>query len=701
MVDLVEVFLSGFRISTFCPSGFISVRAYHPLRHCASALGVFLIGAFMSPAMPAQGAEPLQVQPGRVFLGSLAYGATDGHLVHKSVTITHPPGDWVPTHVDLSKAPGVQARWERTSATTLRLDLEIDTAGFTVGQPYGALVKRWVRVETPLEEAPQVLIPILGMTSENATARDFSTFQFQGRTRWQGWWATPNIAGSVLAVVAVLGAGVAGWFGRRARAKQGQFTVPQSKLSLFGSVFAAGVAGVCLFGLTLTYSRGAWVACAVGLGMLLVLMRGRRMVILALMAAWGLMLVGMPEGLSRAGSAVRVQDDKSIKHRLHVWEGALQMMAEHPLRGAGAGQFGEVFPRLYQRAGHKESYSTAISDWFTWAAERGVIVAGLWTGLMAFLLGGGLVRAWRHSGTATAPFTAALLTLAVACGFSTLGFVREIQFLWGFLAVVLVGAAVLQEMRKARSGQDVQPSGQDARAPLRKGPLCRTLAVAGACCLVACLLWWGAGQWALGRLPTRTACVSSSIGPIWVVQPRQGEVCGLVWYFPGQQEDEATHLRTTLRPLAAQGWIVVGALKADVPVEVLRLAEMEARIDPRLPRHWAGHREGAAAAWRALGMVATAERPHTLAMFGFKAPEWHPHGSEPWPWLIVVHSVWDDQASLNAVVRWVRAARAAGWRVESRWIDEEVSRNRPMWQEWLTDIGKGTTVVIQKNDLRW
>jgi O-antigen ligase len=708
------------RFALHCPHAFSSVRKFSPLRLSASALTIGLFFSVFTLAGIGQAAEPLQAQPSRVFLGSLAYGETEGKRLQRSVVVTHPPGDWVPVRVDLSKAPGVDVRWERTGPTTLRLDLEIDTAAFTSGQPYGALVKRWVRLETPLAEAPQVLVPILGMTSVNATERDFGVFQFRGQARWQGWWATPNIAGSVLAVVAVFAAGVMGWFatrsagvspalsgimpgsGKSEQTKSGGTpdlagkmpALHRSKASLWGAGVGGLVALLSFWGLTITYSRGAWVACAAGLGMLLLLMRGRRIPLTVLVLVWGVMLAAMPEGLSRAGSTVQVQEDKSIGNRLRVWTGALQMMAEHPVSGVGAGKFGEVFPRLYQKTGHKESYSTAISDWFTWAAERGVGVVGLWTGLTAFLLGWGMLRAWHDPGTATAPFTAALLTLAMACAFSTLGFVREIQLLWGFLVAGIMGAGLgIRQIPKAGAGQDVQPDGQDARATIGKRQITRPWAMAGACCILACVLWWGAGQWALGRLPARTASFPSPAGPVWVVQPRHGEAKGIVWVFPGRQEDESVHLRTTLRPLAARGWVVVGALRPDVRLTTLRQAEAAAGIDSSLPRHWAGHREGAAAAWQALGSASSEDLPQSLALFGFSAPEWESPPPAPVPFLRVVHSRWDDQASFNAVFRWAARARAAGLTVEARWMDDEVSRNGPMWQDWLGWIASSDEVM--------
>jgi hypothetical protein len=41
--------------------------------------------------------------------------------------------------------------------------------------------------------------------------------------------------------------------------------------------------------------------------------------------------------------------------------------------GVGAGRFGEIFERDYQLPEHKATYTTAINDFLTLGAERGIV----------------------------------------------------------------------------------------------------------------------------------------------------------------------------------------------------------------------------------------------------------------------------------------------------------------------------------------
>lgn len=410
-------------------------------------------------------------------------------------------------------------------------------------------------------------------------------------------------------------------------------------------------------------------------------MRGGRDALLSIGLGWGLLIVALPEGLSRAGSSLQVQEDKSIRHRLHVWEGALQMMAEHPGKGVGADQFGKVFPQLYQIPLHKDEYSTAISDYFTWAAERGVWVVGAWTGLLVFLLVAGGLLARNVQQSWMAPFVGALLTLGLASAFSSLGFVREIQAYWGFLA----GALLLIYLWRLAYGH-------------LQGTRMVWMARAGFFVLAACAGWWILGQWALSRLPTLTYPITANESVAqtasgWVSLPCHTAPQGIVWYFPDNNEDEATLLRTTIRPLAARGWVVICTSPNDSAVDVATLLRMEQQAlgNKVLPRHLAGHSRGGTAALLTALRGKEQIKVDSVSVFGLRPTsedrEARTALGKDAPPLRIMHSKWDDQAPFNPVSRLVRDLQTSGSALKVVWVDEEVSRNSPMWQEWVNFVG--------------
>jgi O-antigen ligase len=112
---------------------------------------------------------------------------------------------------------------------------------------------------------------------------------------------------------------------------------------------AAGCALVLLVPLALSFSRGAWIAGAVGCLAQLVLAGVRRALkVVAVAVAAGVVLVGGPgvgtERLQeRIGSIGQVTDapDQSVVDRYSMWAAAAGMWREHPLTGVGLKGFPE------------------------------------------------------------------------------------------------------------------------------------------------------------------------------------------------------------------------------------------------------------------------------------------------------------------------------------------------------------------------
>lgn len=186
----------------------------------------------------------------------------------------------------------------------------------------------------------------------------------------------------------------------------------------------AGRAGIPLAALVLltgatflTYSRAAWIGLTVSAFAWIALMwnRPRLRPPVGRLAAAGL-LVAAPAavvvllGLGPSAADLRSMAERSETARLAVWSASLRVFAEHPLLGAGPGQWAAAARRYAVPA---ETPFAARSDALQYAAEIGLI--GLGAALVAIVtLGRGQ---WRHlrrgpgDEEATA-WTSALLGLA-------------------------------------------------------------------------------------------------------------------------------------------------------------------------------------------------------------------------------------------------------------------------------------------------
>src|SRR5690606_31136405 len=143
--------------------------------------------------------------------------------------------------------------------------------------------------------------------------RDFSKFVFKGHERWQGKWATPNIAAAVTGPMAVLLFGYALLLVPSGSAKPLRWVA-------FGLLAIAFVYVSWL--LARTYSRGGWVAVAAGMMILLALAKHKRVYALIGIGVLGAMIAFQPAGLERTASSLSIDQDRSIANRLLIWRGA-------------------------------------------------------------------------------------------------------------------------------------------------------------------------------------------------------------------------------------------------------------------------------------------------------------------------------------------------------------------------------------------
>jgi O-antigen ligase len=104
---------------------------------------------------------------------------------------------------------------------------------------------------------------------------------------------------------------------------------------------------------------------------------------LALTAA--AVLVVFPSGVfDRYASILQYQTDESAVARLAVWKAGLQMFADHPLTGVGAGAFETVYGMYYiDREGAGNIWRAAHSSYIEVAAELGIFGLLAWLAVLA------------------------------------------------------------------------------------------------------------------------------------------------------------------------------------------------------------------------------------------------------------------------------------------------------------------------------
>ncbi len=172
---------------------------------------LFFIAHGLLPAVASETGESIKATPSRIVLGSLPYGAKENTIINRDITITGFPKNTTITEIDLSHATRVHVINRKYNAGAVTLRFAIDVKQFAENQPYGKFVKKVMRFVTSSEYEPQLVVAVIGWLGTNETPRDFNTFVFNGTQRWQGPWATPNIAGAMLSAFALFTLGLAGW----------------------------------------------------------------------------------------------------------------------------------------------------------------------------------------------------------------------------------------------------------------------------------------------------------------------------------------------------------------------------------------------------------------------------------------------------------------------------------------------------------
>lgn len=190
----------------------------------------------------------------------------------------------------------------------------------------------------------------------------------EGLRRIRGFYGSPNNLGLFLGRALPFGVALA-WFWERGRR---------------WFILAAAIMAIAL---VLTFSLGAWIA--VGASLLLVAALRGRTAFRAALAASGvgfLALVVAALRIPRIGShfdLASLSDGSTSVIRLNVWESALRMIADHPIRGVGLDNFlyyyqhGYMLPTAWREPDLSHPHNLVFDFWLSLGLPGLVLLGAL------------------------------------------------------------------------------------------------------------------------------------------------------------------------------------------------------------------------------------------------------------------------------------------------------------------------------------
>jgi putative inorganic carbon (HCO3(-)) transporter len=196
------------------------------------------------------------------------------------------------------------------------------------------------------------------------------------------------------------------------------------------------LAGAVALGLTLV--RGAWVGFAVGIVVVLVLLRRRSAALMAI-AALAVVALSIPSVHRRLGTIADVTDP-TARERLAMLSTGLRLIAAHPVTGIGPGHVKMVYPTAAPPEAMRRHTSHLHDTPLQIAVERGIVGLALWLWIfVAFFVRAG--RVLRRLPAAAATDRALVVgALAAVAAFLVSGL---FEYNFGDTEVLLVTLAVM------------------------------------------------------------------------------------------------------------------------------------------------------------------------------------------------------------------------------------------------------------------
>jgi O-antigen ligase len=219
-------------------------------------------------------------------------------------------------------------------------------------------------------------------------------FQYRGRARWSGLWNTPNTFGLLMGTGMILATGqlIQSLMSKIQSQKLEGREWKTELIRWLKVVFFMAVALSLSIGLMKSYSRGAWLAAICGLAYLswwgiqspkskvrsrwtLWLRKNRFPLSTILIAAIILCFWQFKQtdrAIVRRAVSVGNMNDFSWRNRVSAWEGALQIMAEHPWLGAGWNLPERTYDSYYRQVKVDEAAAIQLNDYLMLGATLGI-----------------------------------------------------------------------------------------------------------------------------------------------------------------------------------------------------------------------------------------------------------------------------------------------------------------------------------------
>ncbi len=155
-----------------------------------------------------------------------------------------------------------------TSASTSTLALVL-FGGSALGSSM-VMVTNWFPHKTEaLRHRINAMFVILLVAGTLVSPESFLGFQYRGTQRWIALWDNPNTFGMLMGAGTALALGALFQGLRLVEKNSGEGSQNSGMVRWSKTVFFIGAAGVMLFGLVKSYSRGAWLGAAIGIAFLI------------------------------------------------------------------------------------------------------------------------------------------------------------------------------------------------------------------------------------------------------------------------------------------------------------------------------------------------------------------------------------------------------------------------------------------------
>ena len=374
-------------------------------------------------------------------------------------------------------------------------------------------------------------------------------YRYIGNLRFQLWFDSPNHRAAFLVMTIMISIGLFLFFIDKKR-RSAQIL---SWLFLAGAVLQG-------LGLALTYSRGGYIALTTTLLFVWFFSRKKRIFIFLL--SFFVILLFTENGLDRVQS-IAATEDGSIKHRLLLWEGGMNMIWNNLFSGVGADSVGRLYTAWYQPLWLNEAYRTLISDYLTIAAAYGIFALLGYLALVLTVLGLGL-KLWR---TTKSPLLISLLGALTAYLISALftTFYCHWKVYWLFCFLFLIVTAIIARTIHYRQ---LKISLKDFLFPV-------------ACAFFLCLLLLLCGFWCERSVPYNFSVISCQFNgksfELSKAYPRATSRAVILYLYSSDTDVYEKAVRRIVRPLLSRNYTVF-TVGVDSGMEGLARAEYALKI---------------------------------------------------------------------------------------------------------------------------